>query len=305
MGNIRSDMVKRRGSALSRSILRFLIYSGLLASGLAASHQVSHSHSRLDFAPSPIWHKIVTPSEVNVDTINEWVIHNAYNERAGIPMDIRSTRKGWRVNLNDTLAEMPQFQGIYAKIREFYAAALEELGFERPTAIASGAIVKGWANILGKDGENVRHNHPNCHMSAVFYTSTPKGSGVLRIYAPHRFPRSMDNIHSEMVKQHVPLTRGSALSSSIIEVQITKGLIVMFPSYLEHRVLTNMAHSSPRISLAFNIMPRLPTDDKQKTNEYVQDVEIMQDSNGILVPSKWTRLDFRSWAVGSTEIDEL
>ena len=93
--------------------------------------------------------------------------------------------------------------------------------------------MQSWINIHGNGGENVVHNHPNCHMSAVYYVSTPKGCGRLRLYSPRRFPASMDNVNPDMVKE-VALSRGSALPCPLGHFQnSTKMHLVIYPQASE------------------------------------------------------------------------
>jgi uncharacterized protein (TIGR02466 family) len=256
----------------------------------------------VDLAPSPIWYRVVDDSTAAVDLIAREIGSLRAANPAG-EADIRSSRLGaggWRMNMD----ESTHLRTLHAAVRDLYGTALKELGFEHHHALASQAVMKSWINILGKGGENVLHNHPNCHLSAVYYVRTPQGSGNLRLYAPRRFPASMDDVNPDMRKRYVPLTRGSPLSSAALEMRIEPGLLVLFPSYLEHKVVPYAPKAAaegavaakeedtpPRVSVAFNIMPLIDP-------AVSETVRATAHGNRVLA-SNWAHLDFRSWAVGA------
>ncbi len=84
-----------------------------------------------------------------------------------------------------------------------------------------------------------RHSHPNCHLSGVFYLSTPEGSGDFCFIDPKPSFNVLD------------LSGGKYLGRFRIKPSV--GLFTLFPSWLEHEV----EHSScnePRISAPFNVV---------------------------------------------------
>ena len=109
----------------------------------------------------------------------------------------------------------------------------------------------------------------------------------------------MDSVNPEMRKRHVPLTKGSPLTSASLEMRIEPGLVVLFPSYLEHKVVpydpvaTEEADVPQRISVAFNIMPHLDL--------VGSETDRVSAHNDRFLATNWAHLDFRSWAVGSPE----
>lgn len=215
----------------------------------------------------------------------------------------RSTRNGWRMNLVDHDEENPMFFNLFKSVKSFYRTAIQELGWSKVQSIK--LIMKMWINVLNPGGLNVRHNHPNCHLSGVFYIRTPPGSGILRIYSPQRFPDSMDSLTPEF-RLKIPLKNGgNRLSSNRIDVQIKPGLLVLFPSYLVHEVIASKADTK-RISFAFNISPVLPSVSSEGSNDIrsastnsrdIDNGTVCKDTSATrMIFSSNSHLDMRAWA---------
>jgi hypothetical protein len=93
-----------------------------------------------------------------------------------------------------------------------------------------------WININYNGNYNVKHKHQG-FMSGCVYIDVPENSGNLILHKQNIFT----GIMKYLTKHTVPTC----------EIKPTKGLMVIFPSYLEHEVTPNCS-SSPRISIAFN-----------------------------------------------------
>lgn len=104
------------------------------------------------------------------------------------------------------------------------------------------AIPERWANVNGPMSFNHVHNHPNCLISGVYYVCVPKDSGDLILHDPRK---------QAWMLQPVYAARGP-INSNTSRVKPTEGMLVLFPSWLEHSVDQNLAESD-RISLSFNM----------------------------------------------------
>lgn len=114
-----------------------------------------------------------------------------------------------------------------------------------------------WANVSGKGAANQYHFHPGSFWSAVAYiddgydgSSDPKDGGELQLQDP-RMP---------MIRMTAPDLRlkdasGAAQPSDVL-VRPRTGLIVMFPSWLQHAVRPFHGPGT-RISIAINLVPAL------------------------------------------------
>lgn len=97
-----------------------------------------------------------------------------------------------------------------------------------------------WINVSEPGDRNDWHTHPFTVLSAVYYVSTPAGSGDLRIERPdiqsHYWRRSSgDDPRTASIYRYTP----------------NPDDLLIFPAYLRHDVETNRA-TEPRISIAMN-----------------------------------------------------
>ena len=213
------------------------------------------THARLEFNPTSIWTTHIPATALNTTQLSQVLLDLRRQQPLGT-RNQRSTRGGWRYNLDDVDRNNPPlFLALIQTVKQFYKTAVQELGWDPRIMLSDDTIhMKSWGNIHDRGGYNVRHNHPNCHLSGIFYAQTPPGAGLLRLYSPQRFPDSMDDVTPEHVVQ-IPLAMGgNRLSSNAIDVTPEPGLLVLFPSYLVHEVVASTADSA-RISFAFNIVP--------------------------------------------------
>lgn len=100
-----------------------------------------------------------------------------------------------------------------------------------------------WVNINQKHDFNKLHDHPNSILSGVFYVSAPDNCGKIFFKNPN--PLVKHYINRKFILEHNHLTSGDWW------FQPQDGMILIFPSWLEHFVLPNESDSD-RISIAFN-----------------------------------------------------
>ena len=103
---------------------------------------------------------------------------------------------------------------------------LEELGLDLE-------IAAYWFNVNPPGAYNSSHIHPGSILSGVFWVSCPENCGRFIM----RHPNEMVNFYL-------------GADNSLINPQ--EGLLVLFPSYLEHFVEPNRG-SEDRISISFNL----------------------------------------------------
>ena len=103
-------------------------------------------------------------------------------------------------------------------------------------------ITDMWSNVL-KPGEMHRpHTHSNNILSGVFYVQSEKSSGIT-FYDP----RPQSNVISPT------RTKSNLDNASIVNYESLENRMILFPSWLQHYVPTNITKSN-RISIAFNVM---------------------------------------------------
>ena len=105
--------------------------------------------------------------------------------------------------------------------------------------------LRGWININKPGDFNTLHSHPGCFLSATYYVKVPAGMKGGEIY--FRDPRGPAVAMYETPGIDLPWV-GSGLG---IPVTPATGKLLIFPSWLEHRVEA-FAGDGERISIAFN-----------------------------------------------------
>ena len=100
-------------------------------------------------------------------------------------------------------------------------------------------ITQSWLNLTTKDQGHHTHEHPNSFISGVFYFSVEDEDSI-KFSSPIKY--------NQIQPKTLKFTEDNSGSWVI---PIAKGLLIMFPSRLEHSVITKK-ESNNRISLAFN-----------------------------------------------------
>ena len=127
-----------------------------------------------------------------------------------------------------------------ADLKEFCLTSINDYmqSIYQPSTDVSLRITQSWTNMTQQGGHHHKHSHINSIFSASFYIQT---SGEDRIYfeTPNR---PMIQLES---KEYTDL------NSTSWWMPATQGSMVMFPSWLDHHVMTK-DHEGDRISLSFN-----------------------------------------------------
>ena len=108
-------------------------------------------------------------------------------------------------------------------------------------------VLSDWDQVVG------RHCHPNAHLSAVIYL-TGRGSGedgVLRIYDPFHANEIVPGLS---VGHGGPIVENHPFNRQYWDLAPQPGLLVLFPSRLEHGVLPNYAAEELRCSISFDFV---------------------------------------------------
>lgn len=120
--------------------------------------------------------------------------------------------------------------------------------------------LQGWINVNRAGDFNVLHCHPGCFLSAVYYVRVPpemKGGEIF-----FRDPRGPAVAMYETPGIDLPWV-GSGMG---IPFTPATGMLLMFPSWLEHRV-ESFQGDGERISIAFNaVNPSAPATNSGNDN---------------------------------------
>ena len=104
-----------------------------------------------------------------------------------------------------------------------------------------------WFNINYNKDYNVSHNHfgNNNKFSGVYYVKAPKNCGHIVLEHPA-------NLVELSWAEKVPKGQHNEYTGSIWTYNPLPGKLLIFPSWLDHRVEPNLS-KSPRVSFSFNI----------------------------------------------------
>ncbi len=106
--------------------------------------------------------------------------------------------------------------------------------------------IDAWVNINKPGDYNVKHDHPNCHLSGVLWIKTPKNSGKIEFDSPISF-----QAHTELNAYNDDFKNKNNIFHCYY-FEPVEGNILVFPSCLKHDVKKNLSDEE-RISVSFNI----------------------------------------------------
>ncbi|MBI1261445.1 MAG: hypothetical protein GC184_06945 [Rhizobiales bacterium] len=99
-----------------------------------------------------------------------------------------------------------------------------------------------WINKNGPGDFNKAHVHPNAVLSGSYYVNVPAESGNIEFFDPVR----------ERVMSLYPIKKRTKTNSQALEYRCANGLLIIFPSWLQHGVQPNRSNDY-RVSIAFNM----------------------------------------------------
>lgn len=102
-----------------------------------------------------------------------------------------------------------------------------------------------WFNLNGYKDLNMPHNHPDSHVSGVFYIDTPPDSGKILFQHPNIEVLSY-------YEEGANIKNRNAYNSQIWEFKPKPNRMFLFPSWVVHSVEQNLNKTKERLSFAFN-----------------------------------------------------
>lgn len=110
-------------------------------------------------------------------------------------------------------------------------------------------LQNSWCNIHGPNESSQIHYHGSSLLSGVYYPIFPKDSGDIGFHK--------GSIYTNIFHQSIrfEFDEHNHLNSERYVVNLSEGLIIIFPSHLDHSVGQNMSNEN-RYSLAFNFYVR-------------------------------------------------
>ena len=187
------------------------------------------------FFSTPIWSTKIA----NHKDLNEELLNYISNLREQNPEGIRKSNfNGWHSKDFDLNDETPKkfINAVSSNIN----TAFNDMDWDIEKQIIK--IKSIWAIINEKGASNERHHHGNSALSAAYYVRAPKDCGDIVFYDPRPAP----------VYSHPIAKKPNILNATVNSITPDEGLLVLFPSYLDHSVKPNLS-SNQRIVISFNV----------------------------------------------------
>ena len=188
------------------------------------------------FFSTPIWASKIENYEKTNHEMFEYIIGLQKNDPEGIS---KSNFKGWHsenFNMND---EQPK--NFVEAIKNNINTALNDMGWDITNQ--SVKIQGAWAIINEKNAWNQKHHHSNSDLSAAYYVSAHDNCGDIVFYDPRPAP----------VHKHPMSKFPNELNATRRQIKPEPGMLILFPSYLEHSVRANLSDEK-RVVISFNLI---------------------------------------------------
>ncbi|MEX1316409.1 MAG: TIGR02466 family protein [Synechococcaceae cyanobacterium] len=162
----------------------------------------------------------------------------------------------WTGDLNGVwqLHRHPAFAPLIATLTGHARGYLEELGFDRRRVALH--LQRCWP-VLSEPGQVVgRHHHPNAHLSAIYYLS---GDGSGRCGCLRLWPcRQLNELVPGLAVGHGGPLTPTPWTLPWLDVAPRAGLLLLFPSCIDHAVLPNDDPDDLRCSLSIDFVLTAP-----------------------------------------------
>ena len=177
----------------------------------------------------------------NFKSLNEELAKYIYNLRDDDKEGLKKSNKGGWHSKNFKLGIKDSIQQKFtSEIQKNILDVFENYGWK--TANVPITIKEMWAIINKNEDFNVLHSHPNCYLSASYYVKAPKNCGKFEIECPNiakmnSFPK---------------IEKPNDLNVRVVSLDIQEGDLLLFPSYLPHKVAKNQS-GQDRMVISFNV----------------------------------------------------
>ena len=187
------------------------------------------------FFSTPVWIDEIN----NFESINSELKNYIHKEKEKNPEGTnKSNVNGWHSEEFDLKNE--NLKNFIAEISKNIGNAINDMGWDLETQLAK--ITSMWSIINTKDAFNEKHHHGNSALSAAYYVKAEKNAGDIVFFDP----RQANVFHHPISK------KANNINAQVQSVTPKAGTLVLFPSYVEHKVNPNLSNEE-RIVISFNV----------------------------------------------------
>tara|TARA_B100001540_G_scaffold315653_1_gene343453 strand:+ start:18 stop:617 length:600 start_codon:yes stop_codon:yes gene_type:complete len=187
------------------------------------------------FFSTPIWINEIS----NHESINKELKNYIYNQREKNPEGAKKSNvNGWHSEEFDLKDE--NLKNFISEISKNIGNAINDMGWDLETQVVK--ITSMWSIINNKDAFNEKHHHGNSALSAAYYVKAKQNAGNIVFFDPRQA-----NVFHHPASKEV-----NNVNAQVQSVTPKAGTLVLFPSYLEHKVNPNLSEDE-RIVISFNV----------------------------------------------------
>jgi uncharacterized protein (TIGR02466 family) len=187
------------------------------------------------FFSTPIWSSKIENYQTVNDNMLNYITDLQKKDSDGV---IKSNFKGWHSKNFDMKDVEPK--NFIEEIKTNINTAINDMDWDLQTQEVK--ISNMWAIINTKGSLNQKHHHSNSDLSAAYYVSAEKNCGDIIFYDPR----------PAKVYKHPIAKNPNILNATINSISPEPGMLILFPSYLEHSVNPNLSDHK-RIVISFNL----------------------------------------------------
>ena len=163
-----------------------------------------------------------------------------WRSSVGEAMAERSSKLGTpQHQTDDRLHERAELAGMIAFFRECAADYMEALSYRSTLELRLQCC---WASTLVQADGFQMHQHANSFLSGAFYLEVNAAAKPIQFRDPRPQARTLD----------IPVDEELRINRRYYEIDACNGQLVLFPSWLEHRVRPSYSDAS-RTSVSFNM----------------------------------------------------
>lgn len=182
----------------------------------------------------PVWAQVL--EDAKAQSLNAGLLAEAVKLKAALPPETDFSQ-GWQTRNDLHLLD------AFADLSEVIVASTERVLETLKVAPGPFEITGCWLNFKPGGADHPLHTHPNNYLSGVYYVQAPTGADSIVFHDSRKE-------HRVIVPRYTEETQFTATS---VNVPIRAGVLIMFPSWVEHSVRPNPTNEM-RVSAAFNIM---------------------------------------------------
>ena len=187
------------------------------------------------FFSTPVWIDQIN----NFESINSELKNYIYQEQEKNPDGVKKSNfNGWQSEGFDLKNE--NLKNFINEISKNIGVAVNDMGWDLEAQLVK--ITSMWAIINKNKAFNERHHHGNSALSAAYYVKAENNAGNIVFFDP----RQANVFH------HPSAKKANDLNGQIKSITPKAGTLVLFPSYLEHKVQENLSNEE-RIVVSFNV----------------------------------------------------